>query len=191
MLYKPNYCCNCGERIERIEWKVFTSRRFCSLCEKEFSFADWLPRVSGAVVMILGVLGLGNYLNNVEKPLEIDSDHVVNRQQMRLSSVKQKRTERNLKESESERVTNQTGTKAARGEFRLRQLKRETDEGIFRRRESRVRKPQRVVSTPTYFCGAETKKGSPCSRRVKGGGRCWQHKGREAIVHKKDLLIEN
>lgn len=25
-------------------------------------------------------------------------------------------------------------------------------------------------------CGARTQKGTPCKRRVKGGGRCWQHK---------------
>jgi len=25
-------------------------------------------------------------------------------------------------------------------------------------------------------CGAPTKKGGPCQRKVSGGGRCWQHK---------------
>jgi hypothetical protein len=27
------------------------------------------------------------------------------------------------------------------------------------------------------ICGAPTKSGKPCRRRVKGGGRCWQHRG--------------
>jgi len=26
------------------------------------------------------------------------------------------------------------------------------------------------------LCGAPTKSGKPCRRRVKGGGRCWQHR---------------
>lgn len=26
------------------------------------------------------------------------------------------------------------------------------------------------------ICGARTKSGRPCQRRVKGGGRCWQHR---------------
>lgn len=31
---------------------------------------------------------------------------------------------------------------------------------------------------PAYYCGAPTKKGTACKRRVKGQGlRCWQHKG--------------
>jgi len=43
----------------------------------------------------------------------------------------------------------------------------------------------KIVRTKTYsssssssgslICGATTKKGGSCSRRVKGGGRCWQH----------------
>lgn len=28
------------------------------------------------------------------------------------------------------------------------------------------------------ICGAPTKDGTPCQRRVKGGGRCWQHRQR-------------
>ncbi|WP_208810027.1 DUF3157 family protein [Riemerella anatipestifer] len=30
-------------------------------------------------------------------------------------------------------------------------------------------------SSYSGYCGAPTKKGGPCSRRVSGGGRCWQH----------------
>lgn len=38
--------------------------------------------------------------------------------------------------------------------------------------------PSSPPSTPTYTgtCGARTKKGTPCKRKVVGGGRCWQHK---------------
>jgi hypothetical protein len=34
-----------------------------------------------------------------------------------------------------------------------------------------------------YYCGAATKKGTPCSRRVKRPGeRCWQHQGMPSMV---------
>ncbi len=37
--------------------------------------------------------------------------------------------------------------------------------------------PERV-----YICGARTKKGTACSRRVKKSGiRCWQHQGMQAM----------
>jgi hypothetical protein len=32
------------------------------------------------------------------------------------------------------------------------------------------------------ICGARTQKGTPCQRRVRGTGRCWQHKGMPAII---------
>jgi hypothetical protein len=34
-----------------------------------------------------------------------------------------------------------------------------------------------VIEEKVYTCGARTRKGKPCSRRVKEPGRCWQHKG--------------
>ena len=40
-----------------------------------------------------------------------------------------------------------------------------------------------------YLCGAQTKKGTPCSRRVQGPVRCWQHKGARAMLPKEQLLI--
>ena len=40
-----------------------------------------------------------------------------------------------------------------------------------------------------YLCGAQTKKGTPCSRRVHGPVRCWQHKGASAMVSPDKLLI--
>ncbi|MGQ0760773.1 MAG: hypothetical protein ACT4OT_01960 [Acidobacteriota bacterium] len=42
----------------------------------------------------------------------------------------------------------------------------------------------------TYICGARTKKGAPCRRRVHvAGERCYQHKGRTAMVALEKLVI--
>ena len=41
-----------------------------------------------------------------------------------------------------------------------------------------------------YICGARTKKGTPCRRRVHvAGERCYQHKGRTAMVALEKLVI--
>ncbi|MBV9960362.1 MAG: hypothetical protein JO360_18185 [Acidobacteria bacterium] len=45
--------------------------------------------------------------------------------------------------------------------------------------------PNEVVS----ICGARTKKGTPCSRRVRGTGRCWQHKGLPAMLPPEKLIV--
>ena len=39
------------------------------------------------------------------------------------------------------------------------------------------------------ICGARTKKGTPCSRRVRGTGRCWQHRGRPAMLPAAKLVV--
>jgi hypothetical protein len=40
-----------------------------------------------------------------------------------------------------------------------------------------------------YICGARTKKGTPCSRRVRGPGRCWQHRGMPAMLPPSKLVV--
>lgn len=47
------------------------------------------------------------------------------------------------------------------------------------------------VAEPVYICGARTKKGTPCSRRVHGPVRCWQHKGMPAMLPQEKLLIKD
>jgi len=44
---------------------------------------------------------------------------------------------------------------------------------------------------PVYMCGARTKKGTPCRRRVHAAGeRCYQHKGMPAMVPLEKLTIK-
>jgi hypothetical protein len=49
---------------------------------------------------------------------------------------------------------------------------------------------QVVVEEAVYICGARTKKGTPCSRRVQQPGRCWQHKGMKAILPDEKLVVK-
>jgi hypothetical protein len=44
---------------------------------------------------------------------------------------------------------------------------------------------------PVYICGARTQKGTPCKRRVHiAGERCYQHKGKPAMVSLEKLTIK-
>ena len=45
------------------------------------------------------------------------------------------------------------------------------------------------LAEQVYTCGARTKKGKPCSRRVHGAVRCWQHKGAPAMLPVEKLII--
>ena len=55
--------------------------------------------------------------------------------------------------------------------------------------------PDRAVAATAddvvYICGARTKKGTPCRRRVHSAGeRCYQHKGMPAMVPIEKLTIK-
>lgn len=41
-----------------------------------------------------------------------------------------------------------------------------------------------------YICGARTKKGTPCSRRLHQPVRCWQHKGSPAMMPPEKLVVK-
>ena len=48
-----------------------------------------------------------------------------------------------------------------------------------------------TVDDVVYLCGARTKKGTPCRRRVHAAGeRCFQHKGMPAMVPLEKLTIK-
>ena len=48
------------------------------------------------------------------------------------------------------------------------------------------------IDEPGYICGARTKKGTPCHRRVHvAGERCFQHKGMAAMVPLDKLVVKS
>ncbi|MDX6530257.1 MAG: hypothetical protein QOH41_2547 [Blastocatellia bacterium] len=63
------------------------------------------------------------------------------------------------------------------------------------RRDKDKTSPQSVVANPDepgYICGARTKKGTPCHRRVHAPGeRCFQHKGMTAMVPLEKLVVKS
>ena len=63
------------------------------------------------------------------------------------------------------------------------------------RKESSATGPVAALSSvdePGYICGARTKKGTPCHRRVHAvGERCFQHKGLPAMVALEKLVVKS
>lgn len=48
-----------------------------------------------------------------------------------------------------------------------------------------------LLEEAVYICGARTKKGTPCSRRVQQPTRCWQHKGAKAMLPPEKLVVKD
>lgn len=169
MFYRPAFCCSCGEKVERIEWHIWTSRRFCELCQTEHQFEEWLPRIMGGFFLLFGLSGIGSLLN--EPAPDLVSDPV---------AAARARTPTSRPGPDRVRVYESDATTAGRSDTR--QIA-----GAGPRAEPTVERAKLAAQEdePVYLCGAETKKGTPCTRRVKKGVRCWQHVGRESMLEKE------
>lgn len=179
MLYKPSHCSNCGEKIDRIEWFPWTSRRFCEVCEKDLKFHEWLPRAFMLVFLAFGLFGLGSLLRSGEKPLQVSRNE---NQVKPLTFAANKMQPSNAANVQ----TTSDPLKPASNVLAQQQ------QSAPHQRQMPVRKVENLKASetePVYLCGAQTKKGTPCSRRVRGGGRCWQHEGQEAMLPPEKLMV--
>jgi hypothetical protein len=157
-MYKPNFCSDCGSRIERSRWHLWTSRRFCPDCAPRFLRAQiLLPVIAGLTLFLIG-LAAGRLARPTPPPLIVERGQLAD---LPAPSTK----------SEGQ-TTAQTESGTAPGP------KVEPIYGPDGTANERPTEPDEVVS----ICGARTQKGTPCQRRVRGTGRCWQHKGMPAII---------
>ena len=194
MLFKPTYCCSCGDKIERVEWRLLTSRRFCDLCETEYKFDDWLPRIMGLIALMFGVWGIGSYLNRPTDSIDISRSRVVRSSKFQNNGESKSRGDRPISNSQSFRDSQRGKSEKVDRLDTTPRREAEKSEGSETVSVGSTKKTERKrlikeVSDPIYFCGAETKKGTPCSRKVKGKKRCWQHEGREAILPQNELIV--
>ncbi len=184
MPYKPKFCCQCGEKVERTGWTILTSRRFCELCETDYKLDDWLPKIVFTLGIIIGIYGLGISLQKTEKPLSVASNQLANsllnnnknqvNSQVAVNAGVQPVNQ--IRETNSVSQTNVKANSIA--------TKQNLSAKLTELSENRQNTPVETV----YFCGAQTKKGTPCSRRMKGGGRCWQHTGQPAMLPQDKLI---
>lgn len=189
MLYKPKFCCSCGDEIERADWGLFASRRFCELCETQHKVYDLLPRVVVAFGIFVGVLGLGFYWQKAENSATRSPHQIADyNRSANENSAAQINSPNSLQLSTNQTVQEPAREKqsavAAQSRIPIVAVKPSLPPAQIEKVE---RQPIAAVEK-TYFCGAATKKGTPCSRRVKGGGRCWQHAGQTAMLPPEKLI---
>ncbi|HEU4795407.1 MAG TPA: hypothetical protein VFT02_07245 [Pyrinomonadaceae bacterium] len=137
--YRPNFCCECGQKIVRLRWFLWTSRKFCDQCLRALVKSHWVrPSVTLLVLFLFGVV-IGRGCRRAPPPLIIE----------------------------------RTATPAA-----------------AQASSSVGAPPPMPALEQVYLCGARTKKGTPCSRRVHGPVRCWQHKGAKAMLPPEKLVVQ-
>jgi len=165
MPYRPKFCCECGEKIERLEWKIWTNRRFCEVCEAEHKLSDLLPKAGVLICLLLGLFGLGSFLRGGSG----DDAPLIKRTLTSGQPVIQANITANR--------SMVTGNRSSISET-------SATPDITSQKRAAV-----AAVEPVYICGARTRKGTPCTRRVKGNVRCWQHTGMPAMEPAEKLVV--
>ncbi len=156
-MYKPNFCAECGTKVLRLRWHVWTSRKFCNDCARRFRKA----RVTGPLLMGLALIISGYVAGRSRRPAPPPLT-IERRADSPLSDLGDPR------KSSPPAGTVQSGP------------------GFTDNKNSLSPTAEEDV----YLCGARTKKGTPCSRRVHAPVRCWQHKGAPAMLPQEKLLVK-
>lgn len=181
MPYKPKYCCQCGEKIDRITWKPWNSRRFCELCATDFAVYDWLLRALFGICLLLGLLGIGSFFQKPEKQLTVASNQFLSSVPINKSEVVNLKNVAQVSTNNGNQLL--TPTNNSNGQIKSQTVPLRSD-----LKGQQVESPSNETAEAVYFCGAQTKKGTLCSRRVKGGGRCWQHAGQPGMLPQAKLI---
>lgn len=165
MFYRPNFCCHCGEKIDRVEWSLFSSGKFCDLCQTELRAKELGPKLLTIFVLIVTVAAVSSFFRPPERlPKETKTEF------MTISSTADRRAEGNLDTTSARISQSQTETNV---------------NASAPPPQANVLKPVTAAKSAdaVYYCGAATKKGTACSRRVKRPGeRCWQHQGMPSVL---------
>lgn len=182
MPYRPDYCNYCGEKVERIVWKLWTSEHFCQNCESLFRKVDWKSKISLIFGFFGVIFGIGSYLKAPDKSLNLTTNQFSVSAANKNSSQKNEQISVNSNAQNSANKTNVNTNSVSQNQTK----KADESKSLV---QTETKNPQIVESEPVYFCGAQTKKGTPCTRKVKGGGRCWQHTGLPAMLPKEKLIF--
>jgi hypothetical protein len=161
MLYKPKFCCNCGEKIERTDWNLLTSRRFCESCAIENKRYDRLPQATMIVGVLAMMFGLGTLFGGGRSETPSVQTLSSSPAHSRLEASASKPA---VKVQVPADMTPDPKTLPPTS-------------------ATAIPLPTSTAETPAkvHYCGALTKKGTPCSRKVKAAGsRCFQHDGQPA-----------
>ena len=63
-MYKPNFCAECGSKLLRLRWHVWTSRKFCERCARHLRKA----RLTQAFLISLALISTGYVVGRSRRP---------------------------------------------------------------------------------------------------------------------------
>jgi hypothetical protein len=168
-MYKPNFCAECGAQVLRAGWHFWTSRRFCADCARRFR----KERVLLPLIICAGLFTVGLALGRAARPAA--PPLVVERGVLPPVAPASPAFTKNGAQTAETGTMNEAAPKTKEAATGSRA------EPAYGPNGTATERPTETEETVS-ICGARTQKGTPCQRRVRGTGRCWQHTGMPAII---------
>ena len=169
-MYKPNFCAECGARILRARWRMWTSRRFCKACEPRFRRRQLLATLFAALTLFAIGLATGRALRPAPPPLIVQRGELTPVPLVTAPTAELSSTAPENQAAKNDAVDSSSAATQPEPEY-----------GADGTATERPTDPNETIS----ICGARTQKGTPCKRRVRGTGRCWQHRAMLTISPNK------
>jgi hypothetical protein len=188
MLYRAKYCAECALELQDYGESFWLRSRFCEICKQEFKFVELISRFGGVTIaMIAMIFGIGTILQKPsERPLNVAKTEIANIAPAPKPIQKNENIPPNNNvQPKKVEVDQQVALLSKQPETQPAKLKT-----VDTTRQNAHEVSQVSGTETVYMCGAKTKKGMPCSRKVKGSVRCWQHSGQDAMLSAKDLRIQ-
>lgn len=160
-----NYCAECGACLKRKGRRAWLSGRLCEDCGRRSGKMNLARPLAVIAIVVAAAFASGRYLRPAAPPLVIE----------RAANSPLADLPINLKD-------------AAKSASRTTNSVSQTSDDHSASPAANPGSADDVV----YLCGARTQKGTPCHRRVHfAGERCYQHKGKPAILPPEKLIVKS
>ncbi len=164
-MHMANYCAECGARLKRKGWRAWLNRRLCEDCRRRSGKMSLASPLAVVAIIAIAAFALGRYQRPAAPPLVIEraANSPLSDLPVNLNATAKSanRNTNSVSQSSDDRSAAQTAVPAAADDV-------------------------------VYLCGARTQKGTPCHRRVHfAGERCYQHKGKPAILPPEKLIVKS
>ena len=167
-MHVANYCAECGAHLKRKGWRAWLNGSLCEDCGQRLGKTGWARPLVVIATIVIAAFTLGRYVRPGAPPLAIE----------RAANSPLSDLPINLND------TAKSGSRNANSQSEL----PPTSDDPSTRQTANPGPADNVV----YLCGARTKKGTPCHRRVHfAGERCYQHKGMPAILPLEKLVVKS
>ena len=161
-----NYCAECGARLKTRGWRAWLSGGRCEDCARRIGKMSFARPLAAIAIIVIAAFALGRHSRPGAPPLVIE----------RAANSPLSDLPVNL---------NDTAKSASRNPTSQSEIAQTSDDRAARQSPG-------SLDDLVYLCGARTQKGTPCHRRVHfAGERCYQHKGKPAILPPEKLIVKS